>query len=124
MRFLGEIASLIFGKSLVKTFESFWDGDLPVFESEQEASSFLNTMIGRRTRIAPPGVLAGRMPREALSTPNDAPPASSGVQRPPNSMTPIVGAQTRGPSNQIAEYALTPRSALSNVGVIGVAFHT
>ena len=30
MRFLGEIASLDFGASPIKTIESFWDGDLPV----------------------------------------------------------------------------------------------
>jgi hypothetical protein len=52
MRFLGEIASLDFGASPAKTVESFWDGDLPVFESEQEASNFFNTMLGLWNRMA------------------------------------------------------------------------
>ena len=32
MRFLGEIASLDFGASPIKTIESRWDGDLPGFD--------------------------------------------------------------------------------------------
>lgn len=52
MRFLGEIASLDFGASPAKTVESFWDGDLPVFEREQEASNFFNTMMGLWNRMA------------------------------------------------------------------------
>ena len=35
MRFLGEIASLDFEASPVKTVESFWGGELPVFDGEQ-----------------------------------------------------------------------------------------
>lgn len=52
MRFLGEIASLDLGASPAKTIESFWDGDLPVFEGGQEASDFFNTMMGLWNRMA------------------------------------------------------------------------
>ncbi len=52
MRFLGEIASLEFSVSPVKTVESFWDGELPVFDSEQDASNFFNTMMALWNRMA------------------------------------------------------------------------
>ena len=52
MRFLGEIASLDFGASPIKTVESFWDGELPLFEREGEASIFFQTMMSLWTRMA------------------------------------------------------------------------
>ena len=52
MRFLGEIASLEFGASPVKTVELFWDGELPAFDGEQDASNFFNTMMALWNRMA------------------------------------------------------------------------
>ncbi len=52
MRFLGEIASLDFGASPIKTIESFWDGDLPVFDREEEASAFFQAMMSLWNRMA------------------------------------------------------------------------
>ena len=52
MRFLGEIASLDFGASPIKTIESFWDGDLPVFDHKDEASDFFQTMMSLWNRMA------------------------------------------------------------------------
>lgn len=52
MRFLGEIASLDFGASPIKTIESFWDGDLPVFDHKDGASAFFQTMMSLWNRMA------------------------------------------------------------------------
>lgn len=52
MRFLGEIASLDFAASPTKTIESFWDGDLPVFEGEKDASAFYQAMLSLWNRMA------------------------------------------------------------------------
>ena len=52
MRFLGEIASLDFGASPIKTIESLWDGDLPVFDGEKETSMFFNAMMNMWNRMA------------------------------------------------------------------------
>ena len=35
MRFLGEIASLDLDVSPIRTIESFWDGELPVFDLDE-----------------------------------------------------------------------------------------
>ncbi len=51
MRFLGEIASLDFGASPIKTIESFWDGDLPVFDHKDEASTLIQTMMSLWNRM-------------------------------------------------------------------------
>jgi hypothetical protein len=52
MRFLGEIASLDFGASPIKTIESFWDGDLPVFDRKEEGSAFFQAMMSLWNRLA------------------------------------------------------------------------
>ncbi len=52
MRFLGEIASLDFGASPIKTIESFWDGELPVFDHKDEASTLFQTMMSLWNRMA------------------------------------------------------------------------
>ena len=52
MRFLGEIASLDLDASPIKTIESFWDGDLPVFDREGETSTFFQVMMGLWNRMA------------------------------------------------------------------------
>lgn len=52
MRFLGEIASLDFGASPIKTIESLWDGDLPVFDGDKEASTFFQAMMSMWNRMA------------------------------------------------------------------------
>ncbi len=52
MRFLGEIASLDFGASPIKTIKSFWDGDLPVFDHKDEASTLFQTMMSLWNRMA------------------------------------------------------------------------
>ena len=52
MRFLGEIASLDLDASPIKTIESFWDGDLPVFDRKEEASAFFHVMMGLWNRMA------------------------------------------------------------------------
>ena len=46
MRFLGAIASLALDARPIKTIESFWDGDLPVFDREGETSTFFQVMMG------------------------------------------------------------------------------
>ena len=52
MRFLGEIASLDLDASPIKTIESFWNGELPVFELDEEASAFFHVMMGLWNRMA------------------------------------------------------------------------
>jgi len=52
MRFLGEIASLDLDVSPIKTIESFWDGELPVFDLDEEASAFFHVMMGLWNRMA------------------------------------------------------------------------
>jgi hypothetical protein len=73
MRFLGEIASLDFGVSPTKTIESFWDGDLPAFDSEDEASTFFQTMMSLWNRMArhQDGVLVKMVKPKKLSGRDD-----------------------------------------------------
>ncbi len=52
MRFLGEIASLDLDASPIKTIESFWDGELPAFDLDEEATAFFQVMMGLWNRMA------------------------------------------------------------------------
>ncbi len=52
MRFLGEIASLNSDASPISTIESFWDGDLPVFDGEDGANAFFQTMMSLWNRMS------------------------------------------------------------------------
>ena len=65
MRFLGEIASLDLDASPMKTIESFWDGDLPVFDRKEEASAFFPRDDGP---LEPHGPTPGWRLGEAVQT--------------------------------------------------------
>lgn len=52
MRFLGEIASPRMGVSPLKTIQSFWNDEFPVFDREDEANAFFQSLMSLWNRMA------------------------------------------------------------------------